>query len=444
MAPKEIVRLKEHPRKNAQDDETDLEELQKDTFGYFLQECDPSTGLVKDSTKPGSTASVSVTGLALSAFPVSVERGFIERDDALERVLTALRFFRNSEQSAAPGATGFHGFYYHFLDSHSGKRAEECELSSIDTTLFIAGALACACYFDGDNHREREVRESAEFLYHRVNWKWMQNGAELLSYGWKPESGFLEERWDGYCEAHLMYILALGSPTFPLPVSTYKTWTDGFEWRTIYGCHYIHAGPLFIHQLSQLWLDLRGIRDELMRENNFDYYTNSCHAVHVQHEYAIRNPYHFEGYGEHCWGITACEGPGEETREVGGVLREFYAYDARGVPDGPDDGTIAPWVAVTSLPFAPDIVLPTLRYYHRLSLSARDSYGFRATFNPTYAEYKDESWVCPWYYGLNQGPLVIMVENYRTGFPWRLMKKCSAIITGLRKAGFTGGWLDEI
>ena len=222
-------------------------------------------------------------------------------------------------------------------------------------------------------------------LYRRADWQWAQNRGATVTHGWKPESGFLEYRWEGYDEAMLLYILGLGSPTHPLPESCYAAWTSTYRWEHCYGYEYLYAGPLFTHQLSHVWIDFRGIQDAFMRDKGIDYFENSRRATYVQQQYAIDNPLKFAGYGRDCWGITASDGPGPETIKVDGIERHFFDYLGRGVPYGPDDGTIAPWAVVTSLPFAPEIVLPTIDHYiNQLKLTESNPYGFKATFNPTY------------------------------------------------------------
>jgi hypothetical protein len=214
-------------------------------------------------------------------------------------------------------------------------------------------------------------------------------------------------------------------------------------WKTAYGTSYLYAGPLFTHQLSHIWIDFRGIQDAFMREHHSDYFENTRRATLVQQQYAIKNPGGFAQYGEHSWGITASDGPGELTREVDGVVRTFFGYRARGVPDGPDDGTLAPWGVAASLPFAPEIVLPAIAYVRTLCLGGAHSYGFKTTYNPTFPDPGGSplGWVSRWHAGLNQGPMVAMIENYRTGLVWQLLRGCRCIVAGLRSAGFTGGWL---
>ena len=397
-----------------------------------------------DKTAPNWPASIAATGLALAAYPVAVERGFVTREAAIETVLTTLRFFWNSPQGPEPDATGYHGFYYHFLDMQTGRRAWQCELSTVDTTILLAGALTAGAYFDADSTEEREIRALADALYRRVDWPWAQNGGATVTHGWKPESGFLPWRWEGYDEALVLYILGLGSPTHPLPEESYAAWASTYEWKSSYGYDYLYAGPLFTHQISHVWIDFRGIQDAFMREKGIDYFENTRRATHVQRQYAIDNPLKFAGYGEIAGGSPRATGPAHDTVKVDGIERQFFDYVGRGVPYGPDDGTVAPWAVVASLPFAPEIVLPAIDHLvHHVDLKMGNPYGFKATFNPTYPEKSGHpyGWVSPWHYGINQGPIIPMIENYRTGLVWRLMRDCPYVVSGLRRAGFTGGWL---
>ncbi len=420
-----------------------LGRLQRDTFGYFKNETNLRNGMVPDNTRKGSHASIAAIGLGLASYPVGVERFFISREEAVDRVLTTLRFFWNSPQGKQPDATGYKGFYYHFLHMDTGRRAWECELSTIDSAILIAGALAAATYFDGQSEKEHELRTVADDLYRRADWKWALNGNGKVSMGWKPESGFLPYCWEGHNEAILLHVLGLASPTHPLPAETYKAFTSTYNWKEVYHYEFLYGGPLFMHQLSHLWIDFRGMQDEFMREHRIDYFENSRRATYVQQQYAIDNPQEFRGYGENAWGITASDGPGPAVLKIDGIKRRFFDYEARGAPYGPDDGTLAPWAVVASLPFAPEIVLPALQYFNDVYPEMTSEYGFKCSFNPTFIEdqQRERGWISKGYYGLDQGPVVIMIENYRTGFFWELMRKCRYLGDGLRAAGFMGGWL---
>ena len=421
-----------------------LEKLQCESFSYFLHETNVTNGLVKDKTANNWPASIAAVGLALAAYPVAVKHGFMTHASAVKLTLTTLRFFWNSPQGEEPDATGYKGFYYHFLDMQTGRRSCLCELSTVDSGFFFAGALAAGIYFDAQTSEELEIRTLANNLYLRADWQWAQNQAATLTHGWKPESGFINYRWEGYDEALLLYVLGLGSPTYPLPESSYTAWASTYKWGTYCGQEYLYSGPLFTHQLSHLWIDFRGIQDAFMREKKIDYFENSRRATYAQQQYAIENPLDFKGYSKNCWGITASDGPGPKTKKVDGIERRFLDYVGRGIPYGPDDGTLAPWAMVTSLPFAPEIVLPAIHYaINQIKLTERNTYGFKASYNPTYPKKSGDSfgWVSPWHYGLDQGPIILMIENYRSELLWHLMRSCPYILNGLKGAGFSGGWI---
>jgi len=424
-----------------------LDELLRVTFEYFRKEANPRNGLIADKNEPGSPASIAAVGLGLSCYVVAAERGLMRRAEAIERILVVLRFFDGSRQGRQIDATGYKGFYYHFLDMETGRRVWRCELSTVDTAILMAGVLTAAGYFTGDEEGESEIRELADRLYRRVDWQWALNGGTTICHGWKPESGFLRWRWDrGYSEAIILYVLSMGSPTFPVDPAGYREWTATFEWTKIYDFEFLYAGPLFIHQMSHVWLDFHGIQDDINRARGIDYFENSRRATYVQRQYGIENPKGFAHYSEFGWGLTASDGPGPAVRQVNGTRRRFYNYVARGAPFGPDDGTISPWAVVASLPFAPEIVIKTIRHaIERFELMGRTPYGFDASFNLTYPDKSRNrnGWVSPWIFGLNQGPIILMIENYQSELIWKIMRGCPYVVEGLRRAGFRDGWLAD-
>jgi hypothetical protein len=421
----------------------DLARLERDTFKYFAEEMNPENGLIPDSTKQGAPCSIAVVGFALTTYPIAVERGYMTRAEAIKRCLISLRFFHDGPQAVGPEEISHKGFYYHFLDMKTGRRVWKSEISTIDTTYFLAGALTLAMYFERETKEEREIRSLAEALYARADWQWAQNGALTVTHGWKPETGFIKSRWTGYSEALILYILGLGSPTFPLPEKSYRAWTKTYKWKKLYGHEFLYAGPLFMHHLSHMWIDFRGIQDEYMSGKAIDYFENSRRAIYAQQAYAMRNPKKFVGYDRYSWGITASDGPGPAVRKIKGRTLRFYDYVARSIPNGPDDGTLAPWAVAGSLPFAPEVVLPSLKRINQDYPEMTSKYGFKCSYNPTFtsANRKGKGWVSEGYYGLDQGPIVMMIENYRSGLLWRLMRQCRYIVGGLRRAGFRGGWL---
>lgn len=420
-------------------DEMLVSRLQRAAFTYLVDYADPDTGLVADTSRPGSPCSIAVVGFALSAYPVAVENGWLPRAKAARLTLKVLEFLRGSEQSEAPDATGYKGFYYHFLDMKAGRRVWQCELSLIDTALMIAGVLVAAGYFDGDG-LESEIREHADALYRRVDWHWAQNGTSGLSQGWKPECGFLHYGWEGYNEATILYVLGLGSPTFPLSASCYETWSLTYQWENLLDHNVLYSGPLFTHLFSHAWIDFRGIRDTFMREKNSDYFENTKSAIAIHREYGERNPYEFEGYCRDLWGVTAGEGPSVPALRDNGRDRRFYGYMSRGVPYGPDDGTLSPWAMLATMPFTPDAALAGTRNLLERYPQVCSQDRFSSGFNPTLRD-GDGGWLSQGWYGLDQGLLAISIENHRSGLIWEIMRRCAYIRAGLTHAGFTGGWL---
>ncbi len=415
-----------------------LDALQADSFGYFASAPLDGPGLTPDSTAEGAASSVAGVGFALTCFAVAAERGLLARADAAARTLRVLDVLVSAPMGSGPGAAGWRGFFYHFLDPWTGRRARRSELSTIDSTLLFAGALSAAAYFDRRDAVEEAIRAAADLLYRRADWPWALAGGAAVSHGWRPGRGFIPYRWTGYNEALLLYVLALGSPTYPLGPAHYAAWTQGFRWRRIYGIELLYAGPLFIHQFPQLWLDLRGIGDAFMRARGIDYFENSRRATLLQHEYAARNPRGLAGYGEACWGFTAGDGPGPGVFVRDGRKRRFFDYAARGVPFGPDDGTVAPWAVAASLPFAPEIVLATLRALAETPGADGARGGLHRSFNPTFpGGHETLGWVAPRRYAIQQGPMMIMAENYRSGLVWRLMSRSPYVRRGLARAGFT-------
>jgi hypothetical protein len=428
---------------NAWPTDEDWLRLQWTTIYYYLHETNPDNGLVRDKTNPTAPSSIAAVGMAMATLPIAVERGVLYRPFAAKLARRRLRFLLDLPQGPEPDASGYKGFFYHFLNIETGRRVWQCELSTIDSAFLFAGMLTAAAYFDDDQADEAEVRRLADTLYRRADWNWARNGGAKLTHGWRPESGFLPYRWEGYDEGLLLYVLGLGSPTHPLPQESYAAFCATYEWRNLYGWELLYSGPLFTHQLSHLWIDFRFLRDAFMREHDSDYFENSRKATFVQQAYAIEDPMQFAGYGENCWGFTACDGPGWMKRKIDGVEREFFDYAARGAPFGPDDGTVAPWVVVASLPFAPEIVIPTVRQMAGLDMGNADlRYGFKAAFNRTFRVDRSPGfWVTPYQFGIDQGPIALTIENYRTGLIWNITRRCPYIVAGLRRAGFTGGWL---
>ena len=432
-----------------------LDTLERRTFQWFWDLSDARTGLTPDRWPTRSFVSVGAVGFALTAYPIGAERGWVGREAAARRTLATLRFFWSAHQdTAAHGVTGYCGFFYHFLDPATGERFEDVELSTIDTALLLAGALFCESYFDRKGALEDSVRAVAESLYARADWRWAQPRPPTIALGWSPREGHLEWDWRGYNEAMILQILALGSPTHAVTPEIWPAWTSNYQWGTFQGQEHLGFAPLFGHQYSQVWIDFRGIRDAYMREKGIDYFENSRRATLAQRAYAIANPNGYAGYGERLWGLTACDGPWDGSLTLAGRKREFHTYTARGASFTrvEDDGTVAPTAAAGSIAFAPEVVIPTLMAM-RDDYGARlfGRYGFLDAVNPTLRVATPVhhgvvdttlAWFDTDYLGIDQGPIVAMIENYRSALVWKTMRRNPHIVRGLVRAGFTGGWLD--
>jgi hypothetical protein len=426
---------------------TDIEER---TFRFFWETANPRNGLVPDRYPGPSVASIAATGFALTAYPVGVERGYVSRAAARQRVLATLRFFAHAQNE--------HGFFYHFIDMRTGKRANYSEVSTVDTALLLAGMLFCQSYFDSNSPQDVAIRKLTDKIYERADWTWAQPRPPAVALAWTPEAGFSGDDWNGYNEAMLVYLLALGSPTHPIAEQSWTRWTSTYDrfWSTLYDQTYLSFAPLFGHQYTHVWVDFRGIRDAYMRKRGLDYFENSRRATYAQRRYAIANPLHWRAYGKNIWGMSACDGPGPAKVPYLGEDRSFLSYAARGVAAGGiiDDGTIAPTAAISSLPFAPEIVLPaTEEMYRRFGASIYSSYGFLDAFNASFqpppvgqtagqtAKRGAAGWVDQDYVGIDQGPILAMIENYRSDLIWRVMRSNRYLRFGLERAGFSGGWL---
>jgi len=432
-------------------------DIEKRTFQFFWDTTNERNGLTPDRYPSRPFASIASIGFALTAYPIGIERGWVSRTQAVDRTLTTLKFLR--DLPAGPQATGkgaYKGFYYHFLDMQKGERFNSwVELSSVDTGLLMMGVLFAQSYYDRDDAREKEIREIADTLYKRVDWQWLQQNKPLISMGWFPESGFIKHDWMGYNEAMLLYVLALGSPSHPVEPEAWTVWTRTYNdvWGVYQGEEFLAFGPLFGHQYSHVWIDFRGIQDDYMRERGIDYFENSRRAAYAQRAYAIANPMKWKDYGPEMWGLTASDGPQQTLQEYRGEQRQFRHYSARGagLRENFDDGTIAPTAAIASLPFAPEIVIPTTVSMHeRYGEYIYSSYGFLDSFNPSFNYdiplktgrlVPNQGWVASDYIGIDQGPILAMITNYRNEFVWNVMKRNAYIRTGLERAGFKGGWL---
>lgn len=396
-------------------DDAFLDKVQKQTFRYFNDCTNPTNGLVMDKALnlpidqthvdfAHAAATIAGVGFGLTALPVAVERGWVSRDKALALTHTTLKFFRDKMAHK-------HGFFYHFVDMKTGKRAMDCEISSIDTAIFIAGALFSAQYF-----ADPEINRLALQLYSRINWPWMCDGKQFVSMGWTPEKGFIPASWDHYSEGMLLYILALGAPKHPLPA---ESWNFRRLWGRYKDYTYLINQPLFTHQFPQVWLDLRNKRDDFA-----DYFENSRQATLANRQFCLDMRPSFKTFTENRWGLTACIGPND--------------YQAYGAPPNPAivDGTVAPSAAASSLVFTPELSLAALQEYYQKTLADElngplvGRFGLSDSFNIDYNFIASES------FAINQGSMLLMIENARSEFVWQTFMKIPFITAGMQKAGF--------
>ena len=425
------------------------QELKKRTFDYFWRTTDTTNYQVPDRYPTRTFSSIAATGFGLSSYLVGIENNYITRSEGGERVLSTLKFLAELPQGPEPsGVSGYKGFFYHFLTLDKAQRFKQVELSSIDTGLLMAGVLSCMSYFDKENDPvEKEIRDLAEGLYRRVDWQWMMKSNGKMSMGWHPEKGFLDSDWAGYNEAMVLLIMAMGSPTFPLPETAWHKWCETYPIDSFYGYKNVQFDPLFGHQYSHIWIDFRGIQDSFMRAYSDDYFENSRKATLSNRAYCIKNPGKWVGYSENQWGLTACDGPINKSLKINGVERQFFDYRARGAASTQivDDGTIAPTASGGSFPFTPKESEKCLEYMwntHYANLIGE--FGFKDAFNLTYTDKNHpKAWFDVDYLGIDQGPILLMIQNHESELIWKVMKKNPYIIAGLKKAGFSGGWLND-
>lgn len=422
----------------SKDDELMLDTIEQKTFQYFVDKHHPEKGIVQDRAVEGAHASIAATGFALPVYAIGVERGWMTRDQAKDITLKTLRYFANSIQSATDtNAIGYKGFYYHFIGMESGKREWNCELSSIDTGLLLMGVIFARNYYDKNTPEEKEIRDLSAKLLGRLDWSVFYMGENskhpyTISMAWKPEEGTTNWGWHGYTEGLFLYILAAGTG-IDNPEKAYNGWLRTYEWKTPYpGLSHVIFPPLFGHQFSQAFIDFRGLADPYLKAKGIDYFENSRRATLTQQQYAIENPKGWVGYDSLMWGFTACDGPGS-SYNFGN--KKFEGYAGRGSSGKDDtvgeDGTVAPYGPLCSLPFTPEQSLATIKNMNKeYGDKIWGKYGYYDSFNPT------ANWVANDFIGIDEGPMMLMIENFRTGLIWNYVMKDSIIQKGLKTLHF--------
>jgi len=375
-----------------------LRKIQRDSIQYFVDCSDPGTGLTLDSTQPGSPSSIAATGFSLAALAIGQKQGWLSYQQAYHQILKTL-------ETALNGAQHQKGFFYHFLDPKTGRRVWGSEASSIDTALFIAGALLAGEYFKGT-----PIETLSQQIYDRVDWKWMLNRSDLICMGWKPQTGFLPYYWDSYSELMILQALAIGSPTHPIPPSLWNQWSRFEEEYNGARIVYSHTGSLFTYQYAQAFIDFRKLNDQ-----GINYFENSKNASLANRQFCIENSSEFLTYGKDSWGLTASLGPG--------------GYKAYGALPGQalHDGTVAPYGSAASIVFTPEESLNAIRFFYE---NFRDQlygkYGFKDSFN------LGKDWWAQEYLGIDQGIMVLMIENYFSEGVWKPFMKIPAIQKWIR------------
>ena len=387
------------------EDDAFLNDMEKANFQYFWEQANPKTGLVKDRCNThivdnGIVASIAATGFGLTAICIGQARGFIPWAAALERVMATLH-------SLWDKLPNHRGFFYHWANINTGERVWDSEVSSVDTAILLCGVLTCRQHFGS-----AEVQALAEEIFDRVDWTWLSEDTSLLPHGWTPEIGFLPSRWDYYSELMMMYLLGLGSTSYPLREDTWNAWKRlTFEYD---GQRYIGSfAPLFVHQYSQAWFDFRGKRDKYA-----DYFKNSTVATEVHRKFCIELARQFPDYSADLWGITASD--------------SANGYVIWGGPpaQGPIDGTVVPSASAGSLPFLPQPVMQVLRNIKNRYPNAWTKYGFVNAFNPLTNWYDNDV------VGIDTGISMLMAENARTNFVWNTFMKNEEARRGMARAGF--------
>lgn len=387
-----------------------LDEVQRRAVLYFVEQSDPVTGLTRDRAPTNgvfskSPSSIAATGFALTAYCIADQRGWMSTGEARRRALQALRFVANEHEQER-------GWFYHFVGAADGKRLWKSEASTIDTALFLQGALMAREYL-----HDPEVTELVDRIYGRIDWRWALNGGTTLSHGWRPETGFITSRWDSFAEMMGLYLLGLGAPEHALPVETWTAWRREPVVTTSEGHTFIQCPPLFTHQYAQAWFDFRGKRDAYT-----DYYQNSVDATLAQRTWSAAQNGRYPYWSENMWGLTSSDSE--------------HGYVAWGTPikatRDHSDGTLVPCAPGGSLPFAPKECLTSLHSMRKTGgehLWGR--YGFADAFNP------QSGWVGTDVIGIDVGITLVMAENLRTGMVWKTFMRAPEVQRGMKLAGFS-------
>lgn len=386
-------------------DDQFLDQLERAIFLFFWEQASATTGMIKDravaaGNDTSMVSSIASTGFGLTALCIGAQRGYMASATIQARVLTTLSYLLNQLPQQQ-------GFFYHFVDKETGARAFNSEVSSIDTSILLCGVLTCRQYF-----QDAQIQSLATQIYQRVDWTWMLNGGAAFSMGWTPESGFIPTRWDVYSELMMIYLLAIGSPTHPVPPSAWQAFTRPLF--TYNGATYINniSAPLFIHQYSHAWFDFRNKQDSYA-----NYFNNSVAATQAHKQFCVALAGQFSDYASNLWGITASD--------------SVNGYTVWGGPPaiGPIDGSVVPCAAGGSIPFLPADCIAVLRNIQSGYPRAMQRYGFVDAFNPLTGWYNADV------IGINSGITMLMAENQRTGLVWNTFMKNPEVVAAMALVG---------
>lgn len=410
------------------DDEL-LTRIQKETFNYFWEGAEPNSGLARERlhmdnvypTSPMNTVTTGGSGFGLMAILVGIERGFVSREDALNRYLRIIDFLEKADR--------FHGAWPHWLNGETGKVVPFSKKDTggdlVETAFLVQGLLTVSEYFKNGNEKEQHLVEKIDTLWKTVEWNWYtKNGQDVLYWHWSPTDG-----WDmnfpvgGYNECLIMYVLAASSPTYPIKPSVYhKGWakdgaivsTEKFYGEDLVLNYYEHddapIGPLFWAHYSYLGLNPKGLSDQYA-----DYWKLVQNHAKIHYKYALDNPKNFKGYGDSLWGLTS----------------SYSIKGYAGHRPGHDLGVISPTAALSSFPYTPKESMKMLRNLYKNHDSLIGKYGPYDAFS------LQDNWFTPRYLAIDQGPIPVMIENYRTGLLWKLFMQNTDVKYGLHKLGFT-------
>jgi hypothetical protein len=387
-------------------DDQFLDQMEQAAFQFFWERAGANTGQVMDrayasgASDSRTVSSIAATGFGLTGLCIAAQRGYMPASQIQSRVLTILNFIWTQLPQQ-------NGFFYHFVDMNTGQRARQSEVSSIDTSILLCGVLTCRQYF-----QDTQIQNLAAQIYQRVNWPWMLNGGPTFSQGWTPETGFLTARYDTYCELMMLYLLAIGSTTFPVPTSSWNAFARPLI--TFQNYTYISGNdPLFTHQYSHAWFDFRNKQDAYA-----NYFNNSVTATEAHKAFCLSLAGQFSDYSTNLWGITASD--------------SVNGYVIWGGPPeiGPIDGSVVPCATGGSVPFVSSDCIAALRNIYATYPATWQRYGFVDAFNPLKGWYDTDA------LGIDLGIAMLMAENYRSNFVWNTFMKNPEAQAAMTAVGF--------